>query len=636
MKKSFLSIASMSLLFSALVGCSSNNNVVIDGVKLLSSIPQYQLKDHTNNYIDDNYKNYYQILVYSFYDSNDDGIGDINGIIEKLDYINDGNKNSKTSLGYDGIYLLPIFPSPTYHKYDATDYYTIDPSYGTLEDFDRLISECDKRGIDVILDLVVNHTSGLHPWFQTAINALKNITEYDPNTKGPTKADLERCPELNYYNFTQDTSFESEDGSIKNRYKVFSKLNNTNWYYEEQFKAEQGMPDLNLDSEVVQTEIYNIMKFWLDKGVKGFRLDATQHYYDESKIKNYEFLNKLNTWGKEITKNREKELFLVGEGPWSDIVSSYYDNTSDISFMNFNYGSGGQGKLVTLLNNSYLYNNKFEELTENGTEIKYSTPNDLSNHQFNILNNGANIRCAADYFKNIVTNWDNLFKSVSNNAIDSNFGVNHDTLRVVNQLSGKFSNSNEKELALKFYWAINNTLSGVTFNYYGEEIGMRAGSQGSYADPNKRHAFYWSEPSFKIVGSTYKSDKKGITDLPPGASPIEQYLSPADVQMSDPNSLWNFMRQINHMKVVFPEIARGDQEFIKVGPNYAVMKKTYNDSTIYLVYNFRMKANSIPLSELGLEEEPSEIKYSLSSSTSYFSNLTADSLNVPAYSITII
>ena len=107
--------------------------------------------------IDDNYRNYYHIFVYSFADSNGDGIGDIEGITNKLDYI--------AELGYNGIWLSPINQSTTYHKYDVVDYYSIDKEYGTMEDFEKFIEECDKRGIKVILDLVFNHTSTKIDWF---------------------------------------------------------------------------------------------------------------------------------------------------------------------------------------------------------------------------------------------------------------------------------------------------------------------------------------------------------------------------------------------------------------------------------------------------------------------------------------
>ena len=115
--------------------------------------------------IDDNYRTYYELFVYSFYDSDGDGIGDLQGVLDKLDYLNDGDDTTDTDLGINGIWLMPVMPSTTYHKYDTTDYENIDPQYGTLEDFQELLTACHDRGIRVILDLAMNHSSSRHPWF---------------------------------------------------------------------------------------------------------------------------------------------------------------------------------------------------------------------------------------------------------------------------------------------------------------------------------------------------------------------------------------------------------------------------------------------------------------------------------------
>lgn len=123
--------------------------------------------------IDDNYRTWYEVFVYSFFDSDGDGIGDLNGLTEKLDYINDGDPATDTDLGCNGIWLMPVMPSTTYHKYDVTDYCDIDPEYGTMDDFKNLIAACHERGINVIIDLVMNHTSSQHEWFKTAADYLK-------------------------------------------------------------------------------------------------------------------------------------------------------------------------------------------------------------------------------------------------------------------------------------------------------------------------------------------------------------------------------------------------------------------------------------------------------------------------------
>ncbi|MEG2018150.1 MAG: alpha-amylase family glycosyl hydrolase, partial [Clostridium sp.] len=221
---------------------------------------------------DDKYKNYYEIFVGSFYDSDEDGIGDINGIIEKLDYLNDGDNKSDKDLGINGIWLMPVMPSPTYHKYDVTDYLGIDPQYGTMEDFEKLIKECNKRGVDLIIDLVLNHTSAQNPWF---ISAKKSLT-VEPCGKDVC-AYSEPCREHNkyvkYYNFSEE--------KLSGYHSVGMP---TGWYYEGVFWDQ--MPDLNLDNEEVWNEIENISKFWLDKGVAGFRLDAVTSYYTGNVSKN--------------------------------------------------------------------------------------------------------------------------------------------------------------------------------------------------------------------------------------------------------------------------------------------------------------------------------------------------------------
>ena len=263
------------------------------------------------NMIDDKYRNWYEIYVGSFWDTNNDGIGDLNGVTAKLDYIKE--------MGFTGIWLMPIHPSPTYHKYDVNDYYAIDPDYGTLEDFDKLITEAHNRGIRVILDLVVNHTSIDNLWFREACSYIKKNGE-----PGGKYGD--------YYNFqtAKETSYEPVSG--------------TKYYYEARFWS--GMPDLNLNSESVRAEISDIMKYWLvDHDVDGFRLDAVTSYYTGSIPKNVEFLSWLNTEAKSF----KEDAYIVGEA-WvgSDYtINQYYESGCD-SFFLFT-GAQATGSIATLV-----------------------------------------------------------------------------------------------------------------------------------------------------------------------------------------------------------------------------------------------------------------------------------------------
>ena len=260
----------------------------------------------TLNIIDDSYRNWYEIFVYSFYDTNNDGIGDLNGVTEKLDYIQE--------MGFNGIWLMPIHPSPTYHKYDVIDYYAIDPDYGTLEDFERLIDEAHKRGIKVIIDLVVNHTSDSHPWFRSACEYIKN--------NGQPGGDYGE-----FYNFKQ--------GGTSGAYHSVS---GTPYAYEGQFWS--GMPDINLDSDKVREEIKNIMKYWLETyDVDGFRLDAVTSYYTGNIPKNIDFLSWINTEAKKI----KSDAYIVGEAWVTDdyTINRYYESGCDSFFLFTGAQAGG-------------------------------------------------------------------------------------------------------------------------------------------------------------------------------------------------------------------------------------------------------------------------------------------------------
>lgn len=240
---------------------------------------------------------YYEIFVGSFYDGNGDGKGDLSGVTAKIPYLK--------SLGVKGIWLMPIHPSPSYHKYDVTDYYTIDPSYGTLTDFDNLMAVAKENGIEVLLDLVINHTSDRHPWFIQAKDERMNGKVYPKS-----KAD--------WYNFTNKAT------------TGYTQLK-TGLYYESRFYS--GMPDLNLDNEEVRAEIQNITSFWLNKGVQGFRLDAVSSYYTLSRSTTITFL----TWLNSMIKSLFPDAYIVGEGPWGTTyqeIIPYYASGID-SFFNF-------------------------------------------------------------------------------------------------------------------------------------------------------------------------------------------------------------------------------------------------------------------------------------------------------------
>lgn len=199
---------------------------------------------------------FYEIFVRSFYDSNGDGIGDLNGIVEKLDYLNDGDPATTTDLGVTALWLMPIHPSPSYHGYDVTDYYAVNPEYGTTADFQQLVAEAHRRGVRIIIDFVMNHTSVAHPWFVEAQDPQSPRRDWyvwsadDPGGVGP---------------WGQQIWHEAPSGD--HYYGVF-------W---------EGMPDLNYTNPDVQAEMTAVAHFWLtEMGVDGLRVDGARYLVEEA------------------------------------------------------------------------------------------------------------------------------------------------------------------------------------------------------------------------------------------------------------------------------------------------------------------------------------------------------------------
>lgn len=259
------------------------------------------------NIRDDNYRNYYEIFVYSYCDSNGDKIGDLAGIASRLDYIRD--------LGYTGIWLTPIFKSASLHKYNASDYFAVDPSFGTMADLETLISECHKRDIKIILDLVLNHSSRDNEYYRKAVQA------HRIKLAGQTVPSELKGYE-DFYVF-----YDSEEEARAAKVGRYSKVSGENFYYECNF--DDDMPEFNFDSETVWSEFEKIMTFYQTKGVDGFRLDAVKYFYYNSTAKSIEALNKI----KAIATKNDPDNYIVGEC-WAaaSVVNEYYQSDVDSYF----------------------------------------------------------------------------------------------------------------------------------------------------------------------------------------------------------------------------------------------------------------------------------------------------------------
>lgn len=335
----------------------------------------------------------YQIFVRSFADGNGDGIGDLRGLTAKLDYLAD--------LGVQALWLLPIHPSPSYHKYDVTDYRAIHPDYGTMEDFDAFLAAAKQRNLRVILDLVVNHTSSTHPWFESAASG----------------------PDSEFFDFYVWKK-RDEVGSLTVTRTGPDTDNLRRWneapgvrdhYYYAYFTG--GMPDLNFDNPAVRREIHDIGRFWLEKGVDGFRLDAAKHIFPEDRA-----TDTVAFW-EEFRGEMEKtnpDVFLVGE-VWTDGQEAKQYLPGLRSIFNF--------------------------------EMARSILDAVANgHGASLASRHAGLR--------------RQYGEVLPGFTDATFLSNHDQNRVMSVLG------DDKDRA-RVAASLLLTLPGSPFIYYGEEIGMR-------------------------------------------------------------------------------------------------------------------------------------------------------------------
>ncbi len=286
----------------SLCACSVNINLIDD--------PVSKLKADASS---DKYRNYYEIFVGSFADSDGDGSGDLQGIIDKLDYLNDGDPNGGNDLGVDGIWLTPIMPSHSYHKYDVEDYFDIDEKFGTIKDFDKLVKECHKRGIKIIIDLVLNHSSSTHPMFESAVSEIEQDGKPGKNAQYYEIKKYKNDPGQGYT--------EIADG----------------YYYESNFSV--YMPEWNLSKECTRDYFKKIAEFWLkEHGVDGFRLDATR-YYTNSHTNGAEFLK----WFYNESKKIKPDVYMVGENWTSNSeICDMYESGID-SFFAFGYADSTGG-----------------------------------------------------------------------------------------------------------------------------------------------------------------------------------------------------------------------------------------------------------------------------------------------------
>ena len=468
----------------------------------------------------------YEIFVRSFYDTNNDGIGDFNGVTAKLPYLKD--------LGVKTLWLMPIMPSPSYHGYDVADYYDVNPDYGTMSDFDNLLAEAKKYNIDIMIDIVFNHSSTQNPWFKQSYEDYINN-----NTSLDSKADW-YCW-IDHY----QTGYSIYSGS-------------KGIYYESRF--DHSMPDLNTQNEAVRAEMLKILKYWVEKGVDGFRFDAVK-YFDFNNTKyNVEFMTYLHD---EIVKDYPG-IYFVGEC-WDGItvINDYYKSTFE-SFFTFGSSLDGNGDASIV------------------GQVKTLT--------------------SANSFASTIENRERIMKENNPNAYSSYFLSNHDMDRASNSLT----NENAK-LAASLYLL----LPGTPYMYYGEEIelmGKRKTAPEDASDARRRLPMIWS-----------MTDKEGECGFPePHRVDLmtnEQVKLGVSEQMDKNYSLWNHYKKVIEIRNKYPFIKNSvftnmTKQIDTKLDNILAYELSYGDESIIVIHNFENANASVDLSKIGVSSILDEVSVS--------------------------
>ncbi len=494
----------------------------------------------------------YQIYPKSFYDTDGDGLGDLKGVTAKLDYIKE--------LGVDYIWLTPFFVSPQKDNgYDVEDYYNIDPRYGTMEDFDELAKEAEKRGIRLMLDMVFNHTSTRHEWFQKALAGDEKYKNYYIFKKGKKPG-------------VPPTNWDSKFGG--NAWEYVEKFDE---YYLHLFDVTQA--DLNWDNEEVRKEVQNIVKFWMKKGVKGFRFDVVnliskgifeddfegdgrRFYTDGPNI--HKYLKELN----ETTFGTDAEIITVGEMSSTSIENCYQ------------YAGAESNELSMVFSFHHL------KVDFMGNEKWVLVPFDFQK------------------LKNIIFEWQT--KMSQHNAWNAVFWCNHDQPRVVS----RFGNTEKywKESA-KMLATVVHCLRGTPYIYQGEEIGMtNAGFTdiSQYKDVESLNHFRILQEKGLTEDNAYSilqvhsrdnsrtpmqwnnGENAGFTSGTPWIEVIKNYKDiNAESQIDDENSVFAYYKKLVKLRKDEDAISYGDfQSMAENHKEIFAYKRQYNGETIIVVNNF--------------------------------------------------
>jgi maltose alpha-D-glucosyltransferase/alpha-amylase len=454
----------------------------------------------------------YELHVRAFQDSNNDGIGDFPGLIQKLDYLQD--------LGVTCLWLLPFFPSPLRDDgYDIADYMTVHPSYGTLEDFQRFLQEAHNRGLQVMIELVINHTSDQHPWFQRARHAPSGSAERD------------------FYVWS-DSDQKYKDARI-----IFTDTEKSNWtwdpiaqaYYWHRFFAHQ--PDLNYDNPLVLEEVLKILRFWLDMGVDGLRLDAIP-YIVEREGTNCENLPETHAVIKKIRAAMDEgyagRMILAEANQWPTDVRPYFGD-GDECHMAFHF---------PLMPRIYMALRQEDRLPI--TEIMAQTPEIPENCQWGLF-----LRNHDELTLEMVTDDERDYMYLAYSA-DPRMRIN---IGIRRRLAPLVDNNRRR---IELLNSILFSFPGTPILYYGDEIGM--GDNIYLGDRNGvRTPMQWTADR----NAGFSRANPAQLYSPVIMDPVWGYQAiNVEAQHTDPSSLLNWMRNMIALRKLFPVFGRGTLKFL--------------------------------------------------------------------------
>ena len=489
----------------------------------------------------------YHIYPRSFKDTSGNGIGDLAGIIEKLDYLNDGTENS---LGVEALWLSPINRSPMVDfGYDVSDYYDIDPIFGDLETFDRLVSEAHRRNIKFVMDFVPNHTSSQHPWFLASRSSLNN-------------------PKRDWYIWRDS----KPDGSPPNNW--LSQFGGSAWtydaktkqYYLHTFHTEQ--PDLNWRNEEVRNEMFNVLRFWLKRGIDGFRTDAIFGIMKDDQFRD-------------------------------DPPNPTYDPAKDIPYNSllhtYSTGSEARPELFSTVNSFcevlgehedvFMVGEVFLDIPEMMQLYRACSNNLHAPFNFNLIGLPWN----AEAYKKFIDDFEgSLTRQDWPNYV---FG-NHDQHR----LATRIGRDHARTAALLLF-----TLRGMPVVYYGEELGMVDASlpPEKIQDPFDKQVpgYHFGRDPERAPMQWSKERYAAFSRVEPWLPVAEGYKTyNAEVESKDPRSMLNLYRTLIHFRRNSPALLRGTYRSLEHGnANIFAYIREYAEKRLLIVLNFSDEGQTISL-----------------------------------------